>query len=160
MLYLFCLLFADPRKVRSFTVARKIEEKYQIPVGLLEAIVRVESAGHPYAVYCAKRCYFFKTKQAAIKKVKLLTRQGYKNINVGCAQINLQFHRSGFVSLDSWFVPERNIEYGAKYLVQLYKQFGSWYKAVCYYHSGLNAQFYDAYIQKVNRYFIQNLEEI
>lgn len=145
-------------------IIKKFEQKYRIPKGLLKAIMKVESQGHPFAIYSNKRggkksSVMLKGADKAVEYVKSLQRLGVKNINVGCMQINLKCHQAEDISL--WFSPEYNIEYAARFLKDLRQRMGSWKKAVAYYHSGTKKQFHARYLNKVNGYLTSaNLLEI
>lgn len=155
-------LFAKPNA--HDLIIQKAEQKYHIPKGLLKAIMKVESQGHPFAVYSNKRggkktSVTLDTADDAVEYVKLLQSLGARNINVGCMQINLKCHQAEDLSL--WFSPEYNIEYAARFLKDLRRRMGSWKKAVAYYHSGTKEQFHERYLDKVNGYLTSaNLLEI
>jgi hypothetical protein len=124
-----------------------IEQKHNIPNGLLSAISKVESGRYhqkhrkvipwPWVIHAQGEGRFFSTKQEAINAVHALKAKGIKNIDVGLMQVNLLHHPQAFSSLEEAFNPEKNIEYAAKYLSDLKKEHASWSKAVAHYHSAL-----------------------
>lgn len=134
---------------------KKVEQKYQIPSGLLYAIMQVESRGHPLAVYSRikgkRQSVNLNTPEEAIQYVLLLQSLGVKQINVGCMQINLKCHKNDDLSL--WFSPEYNIEYAGRFLMNLYRRMGSWKNAVAFYHSGSKSIYHERYLNNINRYF-------
>ncbi|MDR2794762.1 MAG: transglycosylase SLT domain-containing protein [Holosporaceae bacterium] len=124
------------------------EKKFAIPRRLLLAIGTVESGkaetGNvtskrkrpwPWTICARGKSYFCSTKSAAIAMVKRFMARGVKNIDVGCMQINLLHHTKAFRDLEEAFTPKNNIEYAAKYFMQLKKASNSWTYAVGYYHS-------------------------
>jgi hypothetical protein len=112
-----------------------IERIYSIPSGLLTAIAEVESAFDPYVLGVGGKSLKFDNKEAAIAKLEELAQQGITNIDVGVMQINLKWHQGKFQSLEEMLTPFKNIEYAAKLLASLHKQYGDWHKAVRIYHS-------------------------
>ena len=124
-----------------------IEQKHNIPNGLLSAISKVESGRYhekhrkvipwPWVIHAQGEGRFFSTKQEAINAVHALKAKGIKNIDVGLMQVNLLHHPQAFSSLEEAFNPEKNIEYAAKFLTDLKKEYASWSKAVAHYHSAL-----------------------
>ena len=157
MFLLWSLLNLNAKKSLDHKVlTTRVEKKYDIPGGLLYAIMQVESRGHPLAVYSKQKGHRrksvrFKTVHEAVEYVTLLQALGAKNINVGCMQINLKCHTNTDMAL--WFSPEYNIEYAAQFLSMLKKRMGSWKSAVAFYHSGSKEMFHETYLNKVNRYF-------
>ena len=155
-----------PKIVDDFDVctiaAQQMEEKYQIKKHLLSTITNVETGrwnkknqrnqAWPWTVNALGKGYFFDTKQQAIAEVKRLQAEGVKSIDVGCMQINLSYHPDAFRNLEEAFNPYKNMEYGAKFLTQLYEQKGKdWNKAATAYHSSLpeKAQVYAMKLSKV-----------
>ena len=61
---------------------------------------------------------------------------GSSYTDVGCMQVDLQFHPKAFRSLDEAMDPVANADYAARFLVSLYEVTGgNWFAAVGYYHS-------------------------
>lgn len=53
-------------------------------------------------------------------------------------QINLAYHPDAFKSVEEAFDPEKNVEYGAKFLKNLYaNRDNDWIKAAMAYHSSV-----------------------
>ena len=50
-------------------------------------------------------------------------------------QLNYRFHSKAFANIQEMLNPKNNIEYAAKLLIRLKKQHGTWYAAICNYHS-------------------------
>lgn len=131
---------------RCPAVIPDLEERNGIPIDLLSAISLVESGrwnkeekalmAWPWAVMAEGRGRYLPTKAAAIREVRQLQARGVRNIDVGCMQINLQYHPDAFDSLADAFEPRSNAAYAAQFLRRLYDRHQSWSKAVAYYHSG------------------------
>ena len=125
------------------------ESARRIPRKLLHAISiaesgrwdknRRENTAWPWTVTSGGKGRYLPTKQAAIRTVRKLKRQGVRNIDVGCMQINLKYHPKAFKSLDDAFDPGKNAAYAAKFLVKLRQDKRSWVQAVKHYHSATRA---------------------
>lgn len=151
MIFLICLNLVMARmlpKASYLNLASRIAVEEKIPVNLLTAIVKKESRWNPFAVYGGKKGYHFASKSAALRKVTELRQAGKKNINVGMMQVNLQHHKKH--SAEQLFDAECNLRYGARYLKKLHRQFGSWRKAVGYFHAGCKTKRYAAYIRNLS----------
>ena len=158
MLLLLLLLLIQPVQAKSFvgvdeaficqTAAERFEKQYQIKEHLLETITTVETGrwnqehkqtlAWPWTVNAQGKGYYYNSKAEAVKAVKALQAKGVKSIDVGCMQINLMYHGKEFKSVEEALDPYKNVEYGAKFLKQLYKKRGNdWFKAAMAYHSGV-----------------------
>lgn len=124
----------------------KLEKKYQIQEHLLTTISSVETGrwdatkrhnvAWPWTVNSQGKGTFYKSKAEAIEAVKKLQAKGIKSIDVGCMQINLYYHPDAFANLEEAFDPQKNVEYSAKFLKNLYVSRGNdWIKAAMAYHS-------------------------
>lgn len=109
----------------------------RVPPPLLTAMVRVESAGAPYAIGLGPRrqALIAADLAGAIAAVQSEARRGFRSIDVGCLQVNLREHPNAFPSLAHAFHPDWNAEFGARLLRRLYEKHGSWQMAVAHYHS-------------------------
>jgi hypothetical protein len=135
-----------------------MEQASGLPPGLLLAIGRVESgrwdsmrgrvAAWPWTINAAGKGLWFTTEDAAARTVRDLLNGGTRSIDVGCFQINLQWHPTAFASLEQAFDPDANAAYAARFLLALFSQTGSWDAAVEAYHSTDPALGY-AYRQQV-----------
>lgn len=61
--------------------------------------------------------------------------RGARSFDVGCFQINYKWHGQAFASIDEMFDPISNARYAARFLTELYEEFGDWSKAAGAYHS-------------------------
>ncbi len=125
--------------------AARYEQTYGIPARLLDAISKVESGrwdddrrvtvAWPWTVTARGNGKYFPSKAAAIAEVRRLKAAGVTNIDVGCMQVNLQYHPDAFASLDEAFDPASNVAYAARFLKGLYGATNHWPTAASYYHS-------------------------
>lgn len=159
MFLLILLMFIQPVQARAYTEFRddalvcmdatqKFEKEYQIKEHLLTTISNVEtgrwneqrqqSMAWPWTINARGKGRFFATKAEAVREVKRLQAMGVKSIDVGCMQINLAYHSKAFASVEDALDPQKNVEYGAKFLKKLYKnKKGDWIKAAMAYHSSV-----------------------
>ncbi len=112
--------------------------------GLLRAIGLVESGRRdgrgerrpwPWTVTAEGVGTYYPEKADAIAAVQALQSRGVTSIDVGCMQVNLQYHPAAFRSLDDAFEPGPNAAYAARFLGSLYGKFGDWAAAAAAYHS-------------------------
>jgi uncharacterized membrane protein len=121
------------------------EGAYGIPTGLLDAISIVESGRYdssrratvawPWTVMAEGQGRYLPTKAEALAEVRRLKAKGVRNIDVGCMQVNLQYHPEAFASLEDAFEPATNVAYAARFLKGLYEATNNWPTAASYYHS-------------------------
>ena len=127
--------------------AARMEEKYQIRENLLQTITSVETGrwdkenktivAWPWTVNANGKGTHYETKEEALKAIRKLQKEGVDNIDVGCMQISLKYHKDAFENLEAALDPETNVEYSAKFLKKLYQKKKSWQKAAMAYHSGI-----------------------
>lgn len=125
-----------------------VEQKNRIPRGLLSAIVSIESGFNPTAINIEGKSVIANNKSEAIKTIKNAVNQGVTNIDVGIAQINYRWHKDNFKNIEEMINPTANIEYAGKLLSSLFKQHGTWHKAIRHYHSA-NPNHHNQYSRKV-----------
>ena len=127
---------------------KKFEKEYQIKKHLLSTISSVETGrwnaqkrrniAWPWTINAQGKGMFFQTKAEAVQEVKRLQKAGVRSIDVGCMQINLAYHADAFDSVEDALDPQKNVEYGAKFLKNLYEAKGKdWLKAAMAYHSSV-----------------------
>ena len=104
----------------------------------------------PWSINNEGKGYFLKDSTTALSMLSSLVAQGKTNIDVGCMQLNIRWHADFFDSLQQMMNPLDNVRYAARYLEQLYKETGSWEKAVKFYHSR-NAKFNSVYYAKYKK---------
>jgi soluble lytic murein transglycosylase-like protein len=113
---------------------------HNIPINVLYAVSLTETGRggklDPFAINVEGKAAFSRTRAEAMDKVARARAQGAKLIDIGCMQINHHFHGAKFGSLADMFEPARNVDYGARFLIELKQREGSWTKAVARYHAG------------------------
>lgn len=125
--------------------ARRAEQQWGLPDGLLHAIGIVESGrpdpagGHatpwPWALDVAGQPVFPETRQQAEDMLSSLQQRGPPTADIGCFQISLLFHPDAFPDPSRGFDPDRNAQAAARLLTELHAQTGSWWQAIQSYHS-------------------------
>ncbi len=136
--------FGNPWKICE-SEALRTERAFTLPGRLLNAISLAESGrwnpdkkeniAWPWTVTSQGRGQFFPTKAKAVAFVRRLQDRGVTNIDVGCMQINLYYHKAAFPSLEQAFDPDTNAAYAARLLKDNYKKARSWTQAAADYHS-------------------------
>jgi len=129
-----------------------------VPREIIYKIARLESGRHvngrhvswPWSINNGGKGYFLKDSTTALSMLSSLVAQGKTNIDVGCMQLNIRWHAEFFDSLRQMINPSDNVRYAVRYLEQLYKETGSWEKAVKFYHSR-NAKFNSVYYAKYKK---------
>ena len=116
------------------------ERRHLIPAQLLSAIALTESGrwmvetgaiiAWPWTVYAQGEGNFHPNQAAASAAVKHLRARGVTNIDVGCMQINLQYHAEALPDAETALTPGRNIDCAADLLRRLYSKHHSWLQAV------------------------------
>ena len=142
-------------------VIETIEDLTDIPKNLLLSIGKSESGRilksnkhviWPWTVNHAGKSLFFDTKNQMQKYVlKYVKIQDY-NLDVGCMQINLKWHKNNFKKISDMFAVEPNVSYAASFLLQLKNKHGSWDKAIKHYHSS-DPKKNKPYLIKVNHFW-------
>ena len=131
-------------KYDCIIAAKKYEEIYGIPKNLLLSVSLTESGrkikngefiSWPWTINKKGKGKFFDNKVSAVNYVKEYTKQGKKNIDLGCMQVNFMYHPNAFKNFYEAFDPDKNVEWAATMLKSLYTKFGNWESAVGYYHS-------------------------
>ena len=132
----------DKLKLCENTI-ESIELQTDIPKGLLLGIGKAEAIRKiknkfviwPWTLNHAGKSMFFDTKKQMRNYVfKNLKRNDF-NIDVGCMQINIKWHKNNFKKISDMFEVNPNISYAASFLKQLKNKHGSWDKAIKHYHS-------------------------
>jgi hypothetical protein len=140
-------ILPDPTRPDTLCDAavRTAESRYRLPSGLLFAISKVESGRFdpavnrvepwPWTVQAEGKGLYFENKAQAVRWVQDAMARGVTSIDTGCLQVNLFYHPHAFATLDDAFDPERNADYAARFLLQLYTAAGDWRQAEGFYHS-------------------------
>lgn len=125
---------------------QQAEQRYHLPHGLLTAIAKAES-GRPITALTDVRPWpwtidadgtglFLDSKPAALAWIRSQISR-HRFVDVGCMQIDLEYHPKAFASLEQAFDPDANADYAARLLLDLYsgEAAHSWDVAVGLYHS-------------------------
>jgi hypothetical protein len=125
--------------------ANAVEHVLGLPPGLLLAVGRVESGrgdptSHdvlpwPWSVNDEGTDHVFGSAFDAIAYVVAARARGSRSIDVGCFQVNLQYHPEAFANLTEAFDPAANARVAGDFLVELHGRSNSWESAVELYHS-------------------------
>jgi soluble lytic murein transglycosylase-like protein len=115
-------------------------QRYGVPLGMLYAVGLTETGRgdslRPYALNIEGRSVYEIGKQEALARFQRARQEGAKLIDLGCMQINHHYHARHFASVEEMLDPAKNVEYGARFLKELYQREGSWTMAVARYHAG------------------------
>ena len=149
----------DKLKLCENTI-ESIELQTDIPKGLLLGIGKTEAIRKinnkyiiwPWTINHAGKSLFFDTKKQMTNYVfKNLKRNDF-NIDVGCMQINIKWHKYNFKKITDMFEVNPNISYAASFLKQLKNKHGSWDKAIKHYHSS-DPKKNNPYLMKVKSFW-------
>ena len=142
-------------------VIKNIENLTDIPENLLSSVGKAESGRilennkhviWPWTVNHAGKSLFFDTKKQMKKYVLKNVEKKDFNLDVGCMQINLKWHKNNFKKISDMLAIEPNVSYAASFLLQLKNKHGSWNKAIKHYHSS-DPNKNKPYLIKVNKFW-------
>ncbi len=148
-------------------IARKVELKRNLPKNILTSIALVEAGRKhndgslkpwPWSLNHAGKSLFFEKKIDALAYLKNNISEEFKNIDVGCMQINVRWHKEHFDSFDSMIDPKTNIEYAARFLMDLKRTKGSWKDAIKHYHSS-TPKLHQKYYAKVEKVWTKKTQD-
>ena len=88
----------------------------------------------PWTINHAGKSLFFDNKNQMKSYLLKHTKKGDNNLDVGCMQINLKWHKQNFKNIKDMLSIEPNVSYAASFLIQLKNKHGSWEKAIKHYH--------------------------
>ncbi len=147
LLYLLSIKESYADKIENLNLCentiQNIELQTDIPKGLLSGIGKAEAIRKiknkfiiwPWTINHAGKSMFFDTKKQMRNYVfKNLKRNDF-NMDVGCMQINIKWHKNNFKKISDMFEVVPNISYAASFLQQLKNKHGSWDNAIKNYHS-------------------------
>ena len=123
--------------------ASEAANESRVPLSVLRAISLTETGRKrgnvfqpwPWTVNMEGVGKWFDTYEAARAYVERHFQRGARSFDVGCFQINYRWHHQAFESVDHMFDPRTNALYAARFLTELYEEFGDWSKAAGAYHS-------------------------
>ena len=134
---------AKSQKSGCEVIIKKIESLTDIPSGLLLGIGKAESGRikndeiviWPWTINHAGKSLFFDNKNQMKRYLLKRVKKGDNNLDVGCMQINLKWHKHNFKNIKDMIAIEPNVSYAASFLIQLKGKYGTWEKAIKHYHS-------------------------
>lgn len=113
---------------------------YGVPVGILYAVGLTETGNkgslQPNAMNIEGKTLFPDNRAQALSAFARARQDGAKLIDVGCMQINVRYHGEKFRNLSDMFDPRQNVDYAARFLLQLKQRHTTWSMAVARYHAG------------------------
>lgn len=138
--------------------ARRAARDQGIPLDVLRAITRTETGRSgknglqpwPWTVNMEGAGKWFDTQAEAKRYVDAHFKRGARSFDVGCFQINYRWHGHAFETVDQMFDPVINAQYAARFLMELYAEFGDWSKAAGAFHSR-TPQFANRYATRFDR---------
>jgi soluble lytic murein transglycosylase-like protein len=115
-------------------------DRYDIPAGILYAVGLTETGRkgsmQPYAMNIEGKAVFAASASDAVRRFTAAKQGGASLIDLGCMQINHRWHGEKFASIGQMLEPARNVDYAARFLVELKARHTSWSMAVARYHAG------------------------
>ncbi|WP_395675229.1 lytic transglycosylase domain-containing protein [Inquilinus sp.] len=116
-----------------------MEGAFGIPQGMLLAIAQTESGGkgdpYPWALNIGGTPMFPSSLAAMKAAIEDNGGGDSPNIDVGCMQISLRYHKETLPDYTLIFQPQYNVIYGAYFLRRLFNRYGNWLQAIAHYHS-------------------------
>lgn len=114
-----------------------------VPAEVLAAITRTETGRGrdgvlrpwPWTVNMEGAGRWFDGRAEALDYARRHKARGATSFDVGCFQLNWRWHHENFASLEEMFDPLAGARYAAKFLSDLYREFGDWTLAAGAYHS-------------------------
>ena len=114
-----------------------------VPVDVMQALTLTETGRTaegrlrpwPWAVNIEGQEHWFATRAEALTFAKARLAEGRRSFDLGCFQINYRWHGVHFASVEQMVDPQINAAYAARFLRELYAEFGDWRLAAGAYHS-------------------------
>ncbi|MDJ0637849.1 MAG: transglycosylase SLT domain-containing protein [Paracoccaceae bacterium] len=136
---------ADARRIAAIcdSAAEIASRESGVPVDVLRAISLTETGRKsdgefrpwPWTVNMEGVGKWFDDVRSAKAYVDRHFARGARSFDVGCFQINYKWHGQAFDSIEAMFDPITNARYAAKFLSELFAEFGDWSRAAGAYHS-------------------------
>ena len=125
------------------TAAAAAARRHGVPLAVMRAISltetgrRMEGATRPWpwTVNMEGKGVWFDTASEALDYAHRHHDRGARSFDVGCFQLNYRWHGRAFPSIRDMFDPAANADYAARFLAELFVEFGDWTKAAGAYHS-------------------------
>ncbi|MGR3514768.1 MAG: lytic transglycosylase domain-containing protein [Paracoccaceae bacterium] len=138
-------VFAQPSNIAGIcdSAASLVSRETGVPLDVLLAITRTETGRSsvsglspwPWTVNMEGVGKWFDDVASAQAYVGRHFARGARSFDVGCFQINYKWHGQAFGSIEEMFDPILNARYAARFLSDLYTEFGNWSRAAAAYHS-------------------------
>jgi hypothetical protein len=113
-----------------------------IPLGVLYAVALTETGArskfNPFDLDIDGRALHPHSIPEALATIAQERAHGAKFVDIGCMQINYEWHGKDFGSIEQMFDPRTNVRYAANFLKQLEAREGTWTLAVARYNAGPN----------------------
>jgi len=147
--------------------ARAAAAQTGVPLPVLMAVTLAETGRArpnssfepwPWAVQSQNRGHWFASADEAITFINGLLSAGEDNIDVGCFQLNIHWHRANFPSLQEMLDPGNNAIYAAQFLRDLFSETGSWRSATGAFHSK-NASQAGPYLSRLEKLYAVHLAQ-
>jgi len=124
-------------KIESVEIQTEIPKGLLLGIGKAEAIRKIKNKFviWPWTINHAGKSMFFDTKKQMRNYVFKNLKRNDLNMDVGCMQINIKWHKNNFKKISDMFEVNPNISYAASFLQQLKNKHGSWDNAIKHYHS-------------------------
>jgi len=125
------------KTIESIELQTEIQKGLLLSIGKAEAIRKINNKYiiWPWTINHAGKSMFFDTKKQMTNYVLKNLKNNDFNIDVGCMQINIKWHKNNFKKITDMFEVNPNVSYVASFLQQLKNKHGSWNKAIKHYHS-------------------------
>lgn len=115
-------------------------DRYGVPVGILYAVGLAETGRkgtlQPNALNIEGKAVFPASAEEAVRRFEQARQGGARLIDLGCMQINYRYHGGHFADAREMLDPHRNVDYAARFLVELKRRHATWSMAVARYHAG------------------------
>lgn len=115
-------------------------DRYGVPAGILYAVGLTETGRkgslQPYALNIEGHAVYARSAREAVAEFRQAQAGGARLIDLGCMQINHHYHAEKFANVGQMLDPRANVDYAARFLVELKKRHQTWSMAVARYHAG------------------------
>lgn len=123
--------------------AEKASQQSAAPLKVLLAVTLTETGRDqegdfrpwPWTLNVDGKGQWFATKEQALAGLSEAIAQGASSIDIGCFQVNLQWHGANFASAEQMMDPAANADYAADLLSRHAAEQGDWILAAGAYHS-------------------------
>jgi hypothetical protein len=143
----FCLLPAAAARAGDDELCERAighgAREVGVPEAVLRAIALTETGRWergrlrpwPWAVNREGSGHWFRNRDEKLAFARASVAAGRHSFDMGCFQINYHWHGENFPSLEAMADPETGAVYAARFLRELYGEFGTWSAAAGAYHS-------------------------